>query len=421
MIDRDAAVPVAAARAATLMTGFLFCAYALAYYDRLITVVLSQAIKADFGLTDAQLSLINGASFMLIYSVGGLAAGWLIDRYSRKAIVTSIITLWSLATTMCGFAGSFAQLALARAAVGLGECAVTPLAMSVLSDSYRPTKRPMAIAIFYTGGMVGVFASFMLGSHVGEIWGWQWAFFIAGPPGLLLALMILLFGREPAREAVVAAEPVGRSVARAFRQFVDNRPLAWLIVGGSMASYASVGMMQWLPLYFIRSHGMSLGDIGLIFGPVMACGMAGGMLLGGWLGNRMVSVSVPRLIWFSASLVLVTVPLYLVVLVSPSFVPALAVTFFATALAVMWSPGYSSAMQTICDPSLRGMTAAVAGFGAAIVGGALCTLVVGALSDALATAAGAESLRYALIVSMLFLCAGGGCMARSALLQARRG
>src|SRR5271156_7021510 len=182
------------------MLGVLSLAYLLSFFDRMLIVVVGELVKREFLLSDKQLSVLAGASFFIIYGVLGVGAGWLADRYNRKRILVLALTLWSATTMVCGFAQSFSQLAFARVGVGIGEAALVPLAMSLLSDLYPPAKRPMATAIFYASGMIGILATFLLGSWLAGHYGWRTAFFAAGPPGLLLALLIAVFANEPARE-----------------------------------------------------------------------------------------------------------------------------------------------------------------------------------------------------------------------------
>ena len=301
----------------------------------------------------------------------------------------------------CGLAHSYIHLVLARIAVGIGEAASVPVGLSVIGDQYPAKKRPMATAIFYSGGMVGVFASFVLGSWIAQQYGWRMAFLVAGPPGVLLAIAIALFVREPARE--ISSSDASDIKIRSFHLILTNRPLMWLLAAGALATFTNVGMMQWLPIFFIRSHGLDLKEIGIFFGPVMAGGMGIGVLLGGWLGNRFATDSGYRLVWFCGLALFALGPLYLLVFFL-SLKLALFLTFLATSLSLVYSPFYVAASMTICDPRTRGTVAGLGGFVNNILGGAICTFSVGALSDWLAPTSGIESLRHSLIVATLTFC-----------------
>jgi predicted MFS family arabinose efflux permease len=411
--------------AANVMLLLLSLSYFLAYFDRLLMAVVGESVKHEFLLSDKQLSLLTGASFVILYGAFGILGGWLADHMSRKKIVVWSLAVWSCLTVFCGYSQSLLQLAIARAGVGIGESALVPVANSALSDLYPVAKRPMAIAVFYAGGLVGILACFVLGTWVATHYGWRSSFFVAGPPGLILALLVAWLAREPARE--LAREPVttlatGKATDKSsFLLVWHNRPLVWLLAGSAIATFVNVGVVQWLPNFFIRSHQLSLQQVGLYFGPVLSLGMTAGMLFGGWLGNRMAAHSVTGLIWFSAATMLAIIPVYLLIFWLPSLTAALVATFIGTALSVVYSPSFSGAWQTLCDPRARGTAGGVASFANAILGGALCSFFIGSLSDYWAPTLGQESLRYALMVGMSFSLIAAVCMIRSAQLARVRG
>jgi len=383
---------------APLMLTLLSTAYGLAYIDRLMMAVVAEPVKAEFHLSDTQLFLLTGAAFVLIYGILGMVSGWLLDRWSRSRLVAGSLGLWSIFTIGCGFAGSFPQLALARAAVGAGESAIVPAAMSLISDSYPPRKRPLAMGIFYAGGMAGILLAWTVGGWITSEYGWRPAFLVAGPPGLLLALLILWKGREPKRMAIQ------RLTERRSSTFADvwrNRPLVWLITAGSVVTFVNVGLVNQLGSFFIRSHGMTVREVGLIFGPLMAAGMALGLIGGGWIGNRLADKGTDALIRFSIWNAFSLFPLYLMIFLAPTRELALAATFLGTGVSVLYSPCFSAAYQAVSAPHTRGTAAGISNCANAVIGGALTTFLVGALSDHWKPIFGADSLRYAMMAGMV--------------------
>ena len=407
-VNGTTGAPASVATSAGLMLLLLSLTYFLSYYDRLVMVVVGEMVKSEFALSDKQLSLLTGASFVVIYGTCGIAAGWLVDHYSRKRVMIWSLLLWSLLTAACGMANSFIQLAIARAGVGIGEAANVPAAISAIADRYPPARRPMAVAIFYAGGMVGILVCFLLGTWLATRFGWRAAFLVAGPPGVVVALLIAFAFPEPVREAPRRKQSAGAMPQSSFLLVWRNRPLRWLLIAGAVASFISIGMVQWLPIFFLRSHGLSLQQVGLYFGPVLATGMTAGLLLGGWVGNRVASRSVTDLIWISAWTIIGLVPLYLLIFWLPSLPAALAITLAGTTMSVLYAPAYNAAWQTICDPGARGTAAGLSSFANAILGGAGCTFLIGILSDWWAPALGKDSLRYALTAGMSFCLMAAG-------------
>jgi MFS family permease len=407
-VNGTTGAPASVASSAGLMLLLLALTYFLSYYDRLVMVVVGEMVKSEFALSDKQLSLLTGASFVVIYGTCGIAAGWLVDHYSRKRVMIWSLLLWSLLTAACGMANSFIQLAIARAGVGIGEAANVPAAISAIADRYPPARRPMALAIFYAGGMVGILVCFLLGTWLATRFGWRAAFLVAGPPGVVVALLIAFAFPEPVREAPRRQPSSGAMPQSSFLLVWRNRPLRWLLIAGAVASFISIGMVQWLPIFFLRSHGLSLQQVGLYFGPVLATGMTAGLLLGGWVGNRVASRSVTDLIWISAWTMIGLVPLYLLIFWLPSLPAALAITLAGTTMSVLYAPAYNAAWQTICDPGARGTAAGLSSFANAILGGAGCTFLIGILSDWWAPTLGKDSLRYALTAGMAFCLIAAG-------------
>ena len=390
------------AAAAPVWLALLALSYFFAFYDRQVMSVLGELVKRDFALTDRELSLLTGASFVILYGLAGIAAGWLVDRASRKRILVCALLLWSLLTMACGLTQSFLQLALARAGVGIGQATNVPAALAAISDRYPPARRPLAAGIFYSGGMLGMLVCFLGGTWVAAHFGWRAGFLVAGPPGLLAAGVMALFFTEPARERAAAARS-GREVGdSSFAEVWRNRPLRWLLLANALGTFTNMGVLQWLPNFFIRSHHLSIQQIGLYFGPVLASGMLLGLLAGGVIGNRVAARSVRHLIGLCAVTMLAIVPLYALIFWLPSLAAALAATFLGTTVSVVYAPSVTAAWQTLCAPRARGTAAGVSSFANSLLGGAVCSYFVGSLSDWWAPSFGSESLRYALTAGLTF-------------------
>ena len=92
----------------------LFLAYMSSFVDRMIIGLLVEPIKADFQISDTQVSLLLGLSFAIFYCLVALPIGRLVDVWSRKKIITTGITLWSLMTALCGLAQNYTHLFLDR-------------------------------------------------------------------------------------------------------------------------------------------------------------------------------------------------------------------------------------------------------------------------------------------------------------------
>ena len=75
--------------------------YWLSILDRFIISLMVDPIKRDMGLSDVQFGLLHGMAFAVTYSLFGLIAGALADRFSRRWIIFASVTVWSMATAAC--------------------------------------------------------------------------------------------------------------------------------------------------------------------------------------------------------------------------------------------------------------------------------------------------------------------------------
>ena len=193
--------------------GVLFTVYLLNFVDRQILSILANDIKADLGLTDAELGFLYGTAFAIFYALFGIPLGRLADGWSRTRLLASGLALWSLMTALSGFARSGATLAVARVGVGIGEATANPCAYSLIADWFPQRLRATALSIYSSGLFVGSGLSLLIGGLIVQGWndawpaggplglsGWQAAFVAVGAPGMVLALWVLSL-REPVRGA----------------------------------------------------------------------------------------------------------------------------------------------------------------------------------------------------------------------------
>ena len=192
----------------------LVLVYVLNFVDRQILSILANDIKADLGLTDADLGFLYGTAFAVFYALFGIPLGKLADTWHRVRLMSAGLTLWSFMTAVSGFARDGTQITLARIGVGVGEATASPSAYSLISDYFPARLRATALSIYSSGIYIGGGVSLLIGGLIVENWnesfpnggplgmvGWQAAFVAVGLPGLLLALLVLTL-REPERGAI---------------------------------------------------------------------------------------------------------------------------------------------------------------------------------------------------------------------------
>jgi MFS family permease len=176
--------------------GVLFTVYVFNFIDRQVLAILLQPIKHDLQASDTEMGLLVGFAFVVFYTFAGIPIARWADRTSRRTVIALGLAVWSAMTAASGLARSFAQLALARVGVGIGEAAGSPPAHSLLSDYFPPERRATALSIYATGVYVGAMIAFMAGGYIREHFGWRLVFLLVGLPGIPLALLVRMTVRE---------------------------------------------------------------------------------------------------------------------------------------------------------------------------------------------------------------------------------
>jgi len=181
------------------VVGVLTAVYASSQVDRQIMAILLEPIKIELGASDTQMGFLVGLTFAIFYATLGMPIAMLADRTNRRNIITAAISIWSAMTVLCGYAGSFFQLALARIGVGVGEAGSTPPSHSIIADLFPPESRGTAMGVFALGVNIGLLIAYLAGGWLSENYGWRMTFVIVGLPGLLIAAILFLTVKEPRR------------------------------------------------------------------------------------------------------------------------------------------------------------------------------------------------------------------------------
>jgi MFS family permease len=261
----------------------LSLAYACNYMDRSIVGTLAQAIKLDLTLTDAQLGILQGFAYVVLYSVTGLPIAWLAERRNRANILAACLVVWSAMTMVCGVAQNFVQLLLLRVGVGIGEAGCNPCSHSMIADAFGPQQRSRALSVYQLGATVGTTVGAMTAGVLADLVGWRMAFVVVGAPGLLLAAAIKVFARDPPRvrspSATAGAELA--SMPSVARRLVTSPALVHIILGFTLASFVSGGISAFNQPYFVRAFGLSYGVVGVAFGLTGGLASAASLITGG--------------------------------------------------------------------------------------------------------------------------------------------
>lgn len=286
-------MPSAAAR--WWLLGVLFVTAIISYSDRLILSMLVDPLRADLGLSDAQVGLLQGPAFTLVYVFTALPFGRLADRRSRRGLLLAGATLWCLATVCCGLAPSAGVFLIGRVLLGVGEAALLPTALSLLGDAFPPERRGLPLGVFLLGSVIGgplgitiggILLSLAQGGSlsawplIGALQPWRAVLVITGSVGLIAPLLILTVA-EPPRGRIEATD-----IAATLRHFLsDRRRLVPLYGGLALLSIGDYGLVSWVPTALSRIYGWLPDRVGVAFGIITAGSGIVGSLLGGLIAD----------------------------------------------------------------------------------------------------------------------------------------
>jgi predicted MFS family arabinose efflux permease len=405
----DDARPALAARApsrayASYVLGVLVLVYVLNFVDRQLISILIEPIKSEFGASDAQMGILTGFAFAIFYTVAGIPVARLADVWVRRSVIAIGLAVWSGMTALTGLSRSFAELALARIGVGIGEAGGTPPSHALISDYFPPERRATALGVFALGVPLGTMLGYSLGGWIGEHYGWRAAFVWIGLPGVALALLVRLTVREPLRGVFDAPRraPGGASARDVLRHLFALRSFRWIVPGVCIASFSGYGFAVWKPVFLMRVHDFSMTQaglwIGLLSGATGFLSTLAGGVVADWLARRDPSWAL-RLCAFS---VLCAIPFQLAFLLWPDPIVALLVFVPGGLVGGMWPPPTYAATQNLVPPHMRALASAILLFFLNLVGLGAGPWAVGLLSDRLAPAFAGESVRWALVIPLLF-------------------
>ncbi|HJQ30728.1 MAG TPA: MFS transporter [Pyrinomonadaceae bacterium] len=385
--------------AAWYALGVLTLVYMLNFLDRTLIYILFAPIKAEMKLSDFQLALLGPTAFVIFYTLLGVPFGRLADRAVRKRMIAAGLAVWSLFSGLTGFAEGFWALFFCRVMVGVGEATLGPAALSLLSDHFPPRVRATMQAVYSSGIAVGAAAASFLGGWLGETWGWRWAFYLVGFPGLALALLVLLIKEE--RRGATETAPA-RYDAGDWKVLLKSAPLRYLYAGYALFGLAANNLSIWGAIYFLRAHGFSLSYIGTVGGVFALAAGVPGTILGGALadkfggrfgrGGRML---------FGAAAALASVPLWLLLLFAGSQAGLLFAWFMLLALSLVWLGPAAADVHDVAGPKLRGLGIGIYFFAVNVAAYGIGAPLIGKLNDALGAAAAPTMMSYGLLVCPL--------------------
>ena len=255
----------------------------LNFIDRYILPGEVSLIQHDFHCSDQQMGALTTA-LLFVYMLVAPLTGWLADIFPRKPLIILGAVLWSLATLSTVWVHDYWTLYFRHALVGVGEATFSFMAPAILADFYPERERNRVLSFFYLAIPVGAAMGYLAGGQIGSIWGWRAPFFICALPGLLVAALYGLWGREPERGASDHIKPTLNRTT--FRGLFSNPAYLTASFGLATLTFAMGGISAWVPTFLERVGGLSIGRASMAVSAITVVDGIAGTLVGGWIAQR---------------------------------------------------------------------------------------------------------------------------------------
>jgi predicted MFS family arabinose efflux permease len=274
MVMRDTSLPGSHPENMPMaLLGMLAFGHCIAFIDSNLPAVAAPLLKADLGLTDAQLGLLVGPAFALLYVVGVLASAQLMYSAHRLRVLAACAATWMTGMTLFAFGHSFATLVAGRALVGLGQSVFLPLALGLVVAHAAPSWRARAMVAMTASTVIGRGLSMLFGGATLALFAhwtptpgfahWRLLFLVMAAPNLFLIAWLLRYTGF-AQSSIPRPQRVFRPLLAAFRA----QP--WVLGAHLCTAAACVLTVRtvgaWAPSVLHREHGLSPASAALAFG-----------------------------------------------------------------------------------------------------------------------------------------------------------
>ncbi|RZU39720.1 spinster family MFS transporter [Edaphobacter modestus] len=347
------------------------------YIDRYILPGVQEQIKGEFHLTDEHIGTLT-FWFMIAYMLASPITGWLGDRFPRKPMIVIAALFWSGINFFTASVQSYDSLNLRHAALGIGEASFGIFAPALLSDFYPAEQRNRVLTIFNVAIPVGAALGYLVGGLVGEHHGWRMAFIVSAVPGVIIALLILFFMKEPARGA--SQHEKAKLEKGTVLSLLKNKAYLASILGYAAVTFSLGGISWWMPSFLQRVGGRSQSNAAFLMGAVTVVTGLLGTIVGGVIAQRWSKRTPKALYLVPAISAALAVPPALVCFFGPHnlTVPSLALAIF---LIFLGTGPVNAATMNAVRPEVRATAMAGQLLVIHALGDAVSPRIIGAVSD----------------------------------------
>ncbi|MEN5086733.1 MFS transporter [Sphingobacterium faecium] len=292
-----------------VVVGLLWVVALLNYMDRQILSTMRPTMQVD--IVELQSATVFGqlmAIFLWIYGLMSPVSGILADRLNRKWLIVGSLFVWSLVTSLMGFATTYPELMILRGIMGISEAIYIPAGLSLISDFHSDKSRSLAIGIhmtgLYTGQALGGFGATLASSY-----SWHSTFKLFGLIGILYAIVLMFFLSEaPVRTKSSNEKEKPVNSFKAIGMLLSNISFWVILFYFAIPSLPGWATKNWLPTLFSDNLHIPMSQAGPLSTVTIAISSFLGVIFGGLLSDRWIQKNVKGRIYTSAIGLLLTIP-----------------------------------------------------------------------------------------------------------------
>jgi predicted MFS family arabinose efflux permease len=218
------------------------------------------------------------------WAISALFVGAAADRSGRrKAYLVGATIAFSLCSFLSGLATSFLMLIGARLLMGLADGGIAPISQSMTALAVSPARRGLAMGIMQNFGsnLLGSFVAPVLLVGFAAAYGWHQAFYLAGVPGLISALLLWIFIREPEAPATRSTTPVQESMSARLRAIFAHRNMVLCALMSVLLVAYLVVCWAFMPLFLTQERGFDPSTMSWLMGVLGISATVGSFLVSG--------------------------------------------------------------------------------------------------------------------------------------------
>lgn len=401
-----------------IILSLVFFATTINYLDRqVISLLKDDYLEPLFGWNESDYANIVIA-FQIMYALGMISSGFIIDRIGTKLGYALSLTVWSLASIGHAFAKSTIGFVFARGVLGVSEAGNFPAAIKTVAEWFPKKERALAAGIFNSGTNVGAILAPLTVPLIAVAFGWEWAFIITGAIGLIWLLFWWLFYESPQKHKKVSKEEleyINSDDKDDASSIVINEKIRWIKLLGLRQTWSFALLkfftdpiwwfiLFWLPSFLNKQYGMTKMDLAFPIAVVYTMAMFGS-IAGGWLSGYFINRGWP--LYKARRTALLIFALCALPMLSAQWLGsynywyAVIIIGFAASAHQAWS---ANIFTTVSDMFPKKAVASVVGIGGMIgaVGGIIIARTAGLLLDHYKAVGKIETGYYVMFVICAF-------------------